>query len=174
MSTLVLGRPPFPPFSPETAATKVRMAEDAWNARDAQRVAQACTADSRWCQGDEHPTGRAQIVQFLQRQWSLQRDGRVMKELWLGGGNRLAVRFVCEFHDGDRRWFRCLGSELCGFDAQGLMAWRWASAHCQPIAAAQRQFHWRLGRRPDDHPGLGALDLWASPAPTLFDRPSTE
>ena len=40
-----VSRPPFPPFTAETAAQKARMAEDAWNTRDSARVALAYTTD---------------------------------------------------------------------------------------------------------------------------------
>ena len=159
MSTLELARPPIPPFSTETAATKVRMAEDAWNSRDPERVSLACTLDSRWRHRTQSPAGRAQILQFLKQKWSTQRDYRLIKELWTCAENRIAVRFACEFHDGAGHWFRSVGDENWAFDAQGLMTLRYASADDQPITPGQRQFHWRLGRRPDDHPGLSALGL---------------
>jgi uncharacterized protein len=143
----------------ETAATKVRMAEDAWNSRDAERVSLACTADSRWRHRTESPTGRAQIVQCLKHKWSQQLDYRLIKELWTCAGNRIAVRFACEFRDDAGHWFRSDGNEHWEFDAQGLMTLRYASATDLPITPDERKFHWRLGRRPDDHPGLSALGL---------------
>jgi uncharacterized protein len=159
MSTPELARPPVPPFSTETAATKVRMAEDAWNSRDAQRVSLACTVDSRWRSCTESPTGRSQIVQFLKHKWSRQRDYRLIKELWACAENRIAVRFACEFRDDAGTWFRSDGNENWEFDALGLMTLRYASANDRPITPDERKLHWRLGRRPDDHPGLSALGL---------------
>jgi hypothetical protein len=135
------------------------MAEDAWNSRDPQRVALASTPDSRWHSGDESPTGREQIALFLERTWSRQRDHREIKELWTCAGNRIAVRFACEFQDGAGRWFRAHGNENWEFDEQGLLTCRHASTHPQAIGPEERKFLWRLGRRPDDHPGLGALGL---------------
>jgi nuclear transport factor 2 (NTF2) superfamily protein len=159
MHTLELDRPPVPPFSPETAATKVRMAEDAWNSRDPQRVSLACTADSRWRHRTAKPAGRAQIVQFLKHQWSQQLDYRLVKELWACSGHRIAVRFACEYRDEAGQWFRSDGNEHWEFDTQGLMTRRYASANDLAIAPDERRLHWRLGRRPDDHPGLSALGL---------------
>lgn len=159
MSMLEWARPPVPPFSTETAATKVRMAEDAWNARDPQRISQACAADSRWRSCTDSPMGRAQILQFLKRKWALQLDYRLIKELWACAENRIAVRFSCEFRDDAGNWFRSDGNENWEFDRLGLLTLRHASAHQQPITPAERKFHWRLGRRPDDHPGLSALGL---------------
>jgi len=154
-----LARPPTPPFSMETAAAKVRMAEDAWNSRDPQRVSLACTLDSRWQSRTECPTGRAQILQFLKHKWSLQQDYRLIKELWACAENRIAVRFACEFRDDASNWFRSVGHESWAFDALGLLTLRYASADDRLIPSGERKFHWRLGRRPDDHPGLSDLGL---------------
>jgi hypothetical protein len=159
MSTLELPRPPVPPFSAETAATKVRMAEDAWNSRDPQRVSLACTVDSRWRNRTESPTGRAQIVQFLKHTWSSELDYRQIRELWTCAENRIALRFACEFRDDSGSWFRSSGNENWEFNEQGLMTLRYASANDQPITPDERKLRWRLGRRPDDHPGLSALGL---------------
>jgi uncharacterized protein len=143
----------------EIAATKVRMAEDAWNSRDPQRVSLACAVDSRWRSRTEDPTGRAQIVQFLKRKWSRELDYRLIQELWACAENRIALRFACEFHDDAGNWFRSDGNENWEFDEQGLMTLRYASFNDQPIAPDERKFRWRLGRRPDDHPGLSSLAL---------------
>jgi uncharacterized protein len=159
MSTLELPRPPVPPFSAETAATKVRMAEDAWNSRDPQRVSLACAIDSRWLNRAESPTGRAQIMHFLKHAWSRELDYRQIRELWTCAENRIALRFACEFRDDAGNWFRSNGNENWEFDAQGLMTLRYASATDQAITPDERKFRWRLGRRPDDHPGLSALGL---------------
>jgi nuclear transport factor 2 (NTF2) superfamily protein len=152
-------RPPLPPFSRETATQKVRMAEDAWNSRDPQRVAMAYTADSRWRNRAEFPQGREQIAEFLTRKWARELDYRLIKELWAFDANRIAVRFAYEWRDDAGNWYRSYGNENWEFDAQGLMAVRHASINDMPIRAEDRLFHWPQGRRPDDHPGLTALGL---------------
>jgi uncharacterized protein len=152
-------RPPLPPFTRETAMQKVRAAEDGWNGRDPQRVSMAYTADSQWRNRAEFPSGRAQIVEFLSRKWQHEQDYRLIKELWAFEGNRIAVRFAYEYHDAAGNWFRAYGNENWEFDANGLMQTRYASINDLPIQASERKFHWPLGRRPDDHPGLSELGL---------------
>ncbi|APW35999.1 hypothetical protein RD110_01240 [Rhodoferax koreense] len=152
-------RPPLPPFSRETAVQKVRLAEDAWNSRDPQRVALAYTPDSRWRNRAEFPRGRAEIVQFLQRKWERELDYRLIKELWANDRDRIAVRFAYEWHDAAGQWYRAYGNENWQFDAHGFMAERHASINDLPIAEADRKFHWPLGRRPDDHASLSDLGL---------------
>jgi nuclear transport factor 2 (NTF2) superfamily protein len=152
-------RPPFPPFTEETAAQKARMAEDAWNGRDPERVSLAYTPDSVWRNRSEFLTGREAIVAFLQRKWAHELDYRLIKELWTFGGNRIAVRFAYEWRDAAGQWFRSYGNENWEFDANGLMRRRIASINDLPIAESDRKFHWPLGRRPDDHPGLSDLGL---------------
>ena len=152
-------RPPLPPFTRETATQKVRMAEDAWNTRDPQRVAGAYTVDSRWRNRAEFPVGREEIVQFLTRKWNKELDYRLVKELWAFEGNRIAVRFAYEWHDDAGNWFRSYGNENWEFDQQGYMAKRYASINDLPIKESDRKYRWPLGRRPDDHPGLTDLGL---------------
>ncbi len=152
-------RPPLPPFTRETAMQKVRAAEDGWNARDPQRVSMAYTADSQWRNRAEFPSGREEIVEFLSRKWQREQDYRLIKELWAFEGNRIAVRFAYEYHDDAGNWFRAYGNENWEFDANGLMQIRYASINDLPIHASERKFHWPLGRRPDDHPGLSAMGL---------------
>lgn len=159
MNQLPEARPPLPPFTRETAALKVRLAEDAWNSRNAVRVSLAYTVDSQWRNRAEFPRGREQIVQFLTRKWVRELDYRLVKELWVFGGNRIAVRFAYEWHDDAGNWFRSYGNENWEFDEHGLMQRRFASINDLPIAESDRKFHWPLGRRPDDHPGLSALGL---------------
>ncbi|MBO9671531.1 MAG: nuclear transport factor 2 family protein [Sphingobium sp.] len=154
-----MSRPPFPPFDDETAAQKARMAEDAWNSRDPARVALAYTPDSRWRNRAEFIEGRTEIEAFLTRKWARELDYRLIKEVWAYKGNRIAVRFAYEYHDDSGNWFRAYGNENWQFDAEGLMETRIASINEHPIAEAERKFHWPLGRRPDDHPGLSALGL---------------
>jgi len=152
-------KPPLPPFTAETAAQKVRMAEDAWNSRDPARVVQVYTEDTRWRNRAEFPVGRAEVQQFLERKWARELEYRLIKELWAFTGNRIAVRFAYECHDAAGQWFRSYGNENWEFNAQGLMQRRFASINDLPITEAERKFHWPLGRRPDDHAGLSELGL---------------
>lgn len=152
-------RPPVPPFTRETAMQKVRMAEDAWNTRDAQRVSLAYTVDSTWRNRAEFLQGRDAIVAFLQRKWARELDYRLIKELWAFEGNRIAVRFAYEWRDDSGQWFRSYGNENWEFDQQGLMRRRIASINDLPIVQAERKYHWSAGRRPDAHPGLSELGL---------------
>ena len=135
------------------------MAEDAWNSRDPARCAGAYTPDSQWRNRAEFLSGREQIEAFLTRKWARELDYRLIKELWAYTGNRIAVRFAYEYHDDSGTWFRAYGNENWEFDADGYMAVRIASINEMPIAEAERKFHWPLGRRPDDHPGLSELAL---------------
>lgn len=152
-------RPPLPPFTFDTAIQKVRMAEDGWNSRDPHRVALAYTLDSQWRNRSEFPRGRDQIVAFLTAKWARELDYRLIKEIWAFAGNRIAVRFAYEWHDSGGQWFRSYGNENWEFDQQGLMQKRFASINDLAISAVDRKFHWPLGRRPDDHPGLSELGL---------------
>ncbi len=149
----------MPPFDAETAAQKVRMAEDAWNTRDGARVALAYTVDSRWRNRVEFLIGRDAIQAFLARKWALELDYRLIKELWAFAGDRIAVRFAYEWRDDGGQWFRSYGNENWEFDAHGLMRLRIASINDLPISEAERKYRWPLGRRPDDHPSLSALGL---------------
>ena len=152
-------KPPVPPFTAETAAQKVRMAEDAWNSRDADRVALVYTEDTLWRNRVEFPRGREQVRQFLQRKWAKELDYRLIKELWAFTDNCIAVRFAYEWHDDSGHWFRSYGNENWEFNHQGLMQRRFASINDLPIKQEQRLFHWPLGRRPDDHADLSDLGL---------------
>jgi nuclear transport factor 2 (NTF2) superfamily protein len=149
-----MSRPPIPPFTEETAAQKVRLAEDGWNGRDPAKVALAYTPDSVWRNRAEFVTGRSNIEAFLARKWAKELDYRLIKELWTFSGNRIAVRFAYEYHDDSGNWFRAYGNENWEFDADGLMRKRHASINEHPIAEADRKFRWPLGRRPDDHASL--------------------
>jgi len=149
--------PPFPPFTHETAARKVRMAEDAWNERDPERVSSAYTVDSVWRNRSEFLSGRDAIVAFLRRKWEKELDYRLIKELWAFHGNRIAVRFAYEWHDDSGNWFRSYGNENWEFDGDGLLCRRIASINDLPIMESERKYHWALGRRPDDHPSLSDL-----------------
>jgi nuclear transport factor 2 (NTF2) superfamily protein len=152
-------RPPLPPFGAETAAEKVRLAEDAWNTRDPQRVALAYAPDSAWRNRAEFLVGREAIVEFLRRKWARELDYRLIKELWAFGEDRIAVRFAYEWHDDSGNWFRSYGNENWEFDASGLMRRRLASINDLPLQEQDRKYRWPLGRRPDDHPGLSELGL---------------
>jgi nuclear transport factor 2 (NTF2) superfamily protein len=154
-----MSRPPLPPFNAETAAQKVRGAEDGWNSRDPAKVALAYTPDSVWRNRSEFLSGRAEIEAFLTRKWEKEREYRLIKELWAFHENRIAVRFAYEWHDANGAWFRSYGNENWEFDADGLMQRRIASINDLPITEAERKFRWPQGRRPDDHPGLSDLGL---------------
>lgn len=154
-----LTRPPFPPFTEETAAQKARMAEDAWNSRDPHRVSLAYTPDCTWRNRAEFLQGREEIVAFLTRKWTRELDYRLIKEVWTFAGPRIAVRFAYEWRDDSNQWFRSYGNENWEFDEAGLMRRRIASINDRPIAESERKFLWSTGRRPDDHPGLSDLGL---------------
>jgi len=151
--------PLVPPFTRETAILKVRAAEDNWNSRNPEQVSRGYTLDSRWRNRCEFLTGRAEIISFLTRKWAAEREYRLIKELWAFGDNRIAVRFAYESHDESGQWHRSYGNENWEFDAAGLMKQRHASINDLPIKEEDRLFHWPLGRRPDDHPGLTELGL---------------
>lgn len=153
-------RPPLPPFNTvEDAARKARMAEDAWNTRDPERVSLAYTPDSVWRNRAEFLRGRQDIKAFLTRKWARELDYRLIKELWAFRDNRIAVRFAYEWHDDSGSWFRSYGNENWEFDERGYMRHRIASINDLPISECDRKYHWPLGRRPDDHPGLSDLGL---------------
>jgi uncharacterized protein len=148
-----------PPFTQVTAILKVRKAEDGWNSRNPEQVALAYTLDSKWRNRSEFVTGREQIVQFLTRKWQKELDYRLIKEIWAFGGSRIAVRFAYESHDASGQWFRSYGNENWEFDEGGIMHHRYACINDLPIKDSERLFHWPLGRRPDEHPGLTELGL---------------
>jgi nuclear transport factor 2 (NTF2) superfamily protein len=148
-----------PPFTEATATEKVRLAENAWNSRDPEKVSLAYTPDGRWRNRAEFVNGRDEIVRFLTRKWAKELDYRLIKELWTFAGDRIAVRFAYEWHDDSGNWFRSYGNENWEFDAAGLMRRRYASINDLPITQAERKYHWPLGPRPEDHPGLSELGL---------------
>ncbi len=150
-------RPPLPPFTEETALIKVRAAEDAWNTRDPKRVSLAYTLDTVWRNRTEFLVGREKVVDFLTRKWTKEQDYRLIKEIWGFRGNRIAVRFAYEWRDNAGQWFRSYGNENWDFDEHGLMHYRHASINDLAIEEHERKYHWSLGRRPDDHPGLSDL-----------------
>jgi nuclear transport factor 2 (NTF2) superfamily protein len=159
MTAPTASRPPLPPFTRETAAQKARMAEDAWNSRDPERVSLAYTPDSAWRNRAEFFSGRKAIVEFLQRKWAKELEYRLIKEIWAFHDNRIAVRFAYEWRDDSGHWFRSYGNENWEFDENGLMRRRIASINDLPILETERKYRWPLGRRPDDHPGLSQLGL---------------
>ena len=159
MSHENLSKPPLPPFDTESATVKVRLAEDAWNSRDPNKVSLAYTTNSVWRNRADFIAGREDIVAFLQRKWDKELDYRLIKELWIAQGNRIAVRFAYEWHDNAGNWFRSYGNENWEFDEYGLMKRRVASINDLPIKESDRMYHWPVGRRPDDHPSLSDLDL---------------
>ena len=152
-------RPPLPPFTHDTAVQKARGAEDGWNSRDPEKVSLAYTTDSHWRNRSEFINGRGEIVAFLTRKWAKELEYRLIKELWAFTENRISVRFAYEWHDDSGNWFRSYGNENWEFDGDGLMARRIASINDLHILESARKFHWPLGRRPDDHPGLSDLGL---------------
>ena len=154
-----MATPLVPPFTFETATAKVRMAEDGWNSRDPQKVALVYTEDSQWRNRAEFHVGRKQIIEFLTRKWAKELDYRLIKEMWAFSDTRIAVRFAYECHDDSGNWFRSYGNENWEFNAAGLMQRRFASINDMPIKETDRKFHWPLGRRPDDHPGLSELGM---------------
>ncbi|MEO6153888.1 MAG: nuclear transport factor 2 family protein [Croceibacterium sp.] len=154
-----MSRPPAPPFTAETAAHKVRAAEDAWNRRDPEAVSLAYTPDTRWRNRAEFISGRVEVVAFLQRKWARELEYRLIKELWAFTEDRIAVRFAYEWQDAAGQWYRSYGNENWQFDAEGYMARRIASINDLPIEPAERLFRWPQGPRPVDHPGLSELGL---------------
>ena len=151
--------PPLPPFNTETAVKKVRLAEDAWNSRDPNRVSLAYTIDSKWRNRAEFINGRETIAQFLTHKWDRELDYRLIKEIWTHEDYRIAVRFAYEWHDNSGNWFRSYGNENWEFDENGLMRLRYASINDLQIDESERKYHWPQGSRPDDHPGLSDLGL---------------
>jgi len=152
-------RMPIPPFSYEDAVKKVRMAEDAWNTRDPEKVSMAYTPDTKWRNRSEFFNGREEVREFLADKWSTENGYRLIKEIWAHDANRIAVRFCYEYHDADGQWFRAHGNENWEFDAEGYMAQRHASINDVPIAESERLFHWEQGPRPADHKELSELGL---------------
>lgn len=159
MTALTDQRPPLPPFSRETATKKVRLAEDGWNSRDAEKVAMAYSPHTKWRNRAEFLSGRDEAKNFLKRKWAKELQYRLIKELWAFESNRIAVRYAYEWRDDSGNWFRSYGNENWEFNEQGLMTKRYASLNDLPITESQRLFHWPLGRRPDSHPGLSELGL---------------
>lgn len=150
---------PLPPFDLDTASLKVRMAEDAWNSRDPDKVVLVYTEDTLWRNRIEFPVGREQVRKFLQGKWARELEYRLIKELWGFTKNRIAVRFAYEWHDDSSQWYRSYGNENWEFNTNGFMQRRFASINDLAIEEAERKFYWPLGRRPDDHPGLSDLGL---------------
>ncbi|WP_448122960.1 nuclear transport factor 2 family protein [Stenotrophomonas riyadhensis] len=152
-------RPPLPPFTRESAIEKVRLAEDGWNSRDADKVSLAYSLDTEWRNRAEFTHGREEARQFLARKWNKELEYRLIKELWTFTDNRIAVRYAYEWHDDSGNWFRSYGNENWEFGADGLMQRRFSCINDMPIKESERKFHWPLGRRPDDHPGLSDLGM---------------
>lgn len=158
-ATIPVNKPPLPPFDRESAARKVRLAEDAWNTCDPEKVALAYTIDSKWRIRSEFVNGRAEIISFLERKWKRELDYRLIKELWAFDENRIAVRFAYEWHDDSGNWYRSYGNENWEFDEHGFMRKRYACINDLPIQESDRKYHWPLGQRPYDHAGLSDLGL---------------
>ena len=152
-------RPPLPPFTYETAVQKVRAAENGWNTRTPENIALAYTVDTKWRNRSTFVDGRDNVIKFLQGKWARELDYRLIKEIWAFQDNRIAVRFAYECHDARGQWFRSYGNENWEFDENGLMRLRIASINDLPIEESDRKYHWDLGPRPEDHPGLTELGL---------------
>lgn len=152
-------RPPLPPFTRESATEKVRLAEDGWNSRDAEKVSLAYSLDTQWRNRAEFANNREVAREFLERKWKKELEYRLIKELWAFDGDRIAVRYAYEWRDDSGNWFRSYGNENWEFGEDGLMHHRYACINDMPIKESERKFHWPLGRRPDDHPGLSELGL---------------
>ena len=159
MSINEVPRHPLPPFTADTAAQKVRMAEDGWNSKNSHKVSLAYTIDSLWRNRSEFLTGRKAIVEFLEAKWDKESNYRLIKELWAFTDNKIAVRFAYEWQNKEGQWFRSYGNENWEFDANGYMEKRIASINDLPISENERKFHWQQGRRPDDHSSLSDLGL---------------
>ncbi|MCT8354120.1 MULTISPECIES: nuclear transport factor 2 family protein [Photorhabdus] len=149
----------MPPFTRETAIQKVRLAEDGWNSRDPEKVALAYSLDTYWRNRAEFVHSRKEAQDLLTRKWAKEHEYRLIKELWAFTDNRIAVRYAYEWHDDSGNWFRSYGNENWEFNEDGLMYNRYACINDLPIKESERKFHWPLGRRPDDHPGLSELGL---------------
>lgn len=152
-------RQPLPPFTQESAIKKIRLAEDAWNLKNAEKISCAYSLDSKWRNRDLFINGREEIVAFLIQKWRKELDYRLIKELWAFDENRIAVRYVYEWHNARGQWFRSHGNENWEFNERGLMSERHASINDMVIHESDRKFHWPLGKRPDEHPGLSELGL---------------
>lgn len=150
---------PLPPFTRETAIEKVRIAEDAWNGQDPQKIALAYSPDCFWRNRHEFIQGRTEIIAFLHKKWQQEIEYRLIKELWAYDTYRIAVRFAYEWHDKEGRWFRSYGNENWQFDANGLMCQRLASINDLRIREQERKLFWPLGKRPENHSGLTELNL---------------
>jgi len=159
MNTPITNKPPLPPFTEETAIQKIRMAEDAWNSRDPDKIVLVYTQDTRWRNRNQFPVGRDEVHAFLTQKWQKELDYRLIKELWAYSNNRIAVRFAYEWHDKSGQYYRSYGNENWQFNEHGLMEYRHASINDLAIDESERKFHWQLGRRPDDHPSLSDLEL---------------
>ena len=159
MTNTIEARPPVPPFTRDMAIQKVRMAENAWNNQNSQKIALAYSPDSVWRNRNEFIKGRTEIIEFLERKWAKELDYRLIKELWSFTEDRIAVRFAYEWHNANNQWFRSYGNENWEFDSNGLMQRRYASINDLAITESERKFHWPTGQRPDEQASLSELGL---------------
>ncbi|KAI0509232.1 hypothetical protein F5B22DRAFT_367420 [Xylaria bambusicola] len=134
------GRPPYPPFTAETAQIKVKAAQDAWNTKDPAKVKLAYTPDSIWRNRDTFLTGRDEIEVFLTKKWQREQAYRLRKELFAFTENRIAVQFWYEWHDADGQWWRTYGLEDWTFADDGLMRKRMMSGNDVRIDGGERWF----------------------------------
>ncbi|BCD96486.1 DUF1348 family protein [Marinagarivorans cellulosilyticus] len=154
-----MARPPLPPFDEDSAKQKIRMAENGWNSRNAEAVAQAYSADTQWRNRSTFVNNREEAQAFLEEKWAKEHEYRLIKELWAFTDNRIAVRYAYEWHDDEGNWFRSYGNENWEFGADGLMQKRYASINDLAIEETDRKFRWPQGKRPDDYPSLSELGL---------------
>lgn len=152
-------RPPLPPFTEDSAKQKIRLAENGWNSRNAEAVAQAYSLDTQWRNRTTFVNNREQAQTFLEEKWAKEHEYRLIKELWAFTADRIAVRYAYEWHDDSGNWYRSYGNENWQFGKDGLMEKRYASINDLPIKESDRKFHWPQGKRPEDHPGLSELGL---------------
>ncbi|MDZ4758811.1 MAG: nuclear transport factor 2 family protein [Bacteroidota bacterium] len=130
---------PLPPFTLETALQKIKMAEDAWNSKDPERVCMAYTIDTEWRNRKEFINGREEVKAFLKRKWEAEKHYKLKKELWAFRENRIAVRFEYEYQDANGQWWRAYGNENWEFDENGFMAKRYASINDLAINETDRK-----------------------------------
>ena len=150
---------PLPPFDFESATLKVRMAENAWNTKEPQKIALAYTKESSWRNRNQFINGREEIVEFLTQKYAKELDYKLCKELWAYTDNKIAVRFAYEWHNEKGEWFRSYGNENWEFDENGLMQKRYASINDLPIKESERKLLWNGNIRPDNYASLSEMGL---------------
>ncbi|KAM3565899.1 hypothetical protein ARSEF4850_001132 [Beauveria asiatica] len=133
-------KPPFPPFTLETAKIKVKAAQDAWNTKTPDKVKMAYTPDTIWRNRDQFLQGREAVREFLADKWAAENGYRLRKELFVFTENKIAVQFWYEWHDGTGQWWRTYGLEDWTFAENGLMRKRQMSGNDVRIGEEERWF----------------------------------